>query len=294
MSDLLIPYALAANGDAIVVPERAFSSSDYRCPECLQRVHLRIPTDRRTHFFHVPPSSGTCLLDSRSGRGEGQVHAFAKHALFIWLHRWLSGDSIAEPVLQGQCSTHRQSFLVSLPKPQPFALHKEYLVPSGRRLDIALLDGEGRIAIGFEIRHRHAVTAKKAEGLPARWLELEAQSIVAAFQATLAGNPVAQCRVMRWSEHDTPSCCKARQALSFVGAAQFAGGKNNRDVTILPPIARLDGDDALMREAGVAASNGVTPYAFAMTYARKTSSTASSVVQRLKDFGLARSGGSWS
>ncbi len=295
MSDLLIPYALSGLNAEIVLPDRAFPGGDYDCPECLGKVGIKIPTKRRTHFFHLPPYEKCALNPELGGRGEGQIHAQAKHMLYSWLYRWLSGEVAVGPTVAGKCATHQVPFSVVIPRPSPFSLYKEFSLPSGRRLDVALLNSDHRVTMGFEVKSKHAVTAAKAEGLPARWLELRAESIIKAFEALIAEREVPAIEVIRWAEYDQPPCCKlrVRPSLSSGFGTMVNIHPSPTSVHIPEPIQRESGDSELLSAAGKACCSGQTPKTFAASYAAMTGKSETAILRRLQEYGVARSAWSW-
>lgn len=292
MSDLLIPYAFFGPSKITTLPDQALPGGDYKCPECLGKVGIKVPTQRRTHFFHLPPYSN-CALNPALGGGEGQIHAQAKHMLYVWLHRWLSGDIATRPAVTGKCATHRQPFSIAIPAPAPFNLQKEFVLPSGRRLDVALLNSDHRVTMGFEIKSKHAVTAAKADGLPARWLELRAESIIKAFDALIAEKVVPALEVCRWAEYDQPLCCKHRPvSLSPLGYAPMTQ-TSAEPVHIREPVRQDASDSELLSAAGKACRDGQTPKSFAASYAATTGKSETEILRRLQEYGIARGAWSW-
>lgn len=294
MRDLLIPYALGEGGKP-VFPDQAFSRGDYRCPECKHAIGVRTPVNKRAHFFHLPPY-GTCNLDQSGAKGEGQLHALAKHCLFAWLDRWLSGELETAPNAEGRCSKHGQTFTVNIPRPKPYQLLLEHQTPEGRRLDLALLNSDKRITMGFEIRATHNVTAEKAAALPARWLELSASSITKAYQKILAGEQPPAISLLRWAEYDQPACCKAPRE-NFSRAWKPAEAPYHfvaSEPYIPPPVQQVTGDAELMAAAGSAIGSGQTPQSFATSYAMLTGQQPRQVLSRLLAYGVARSNWTWS
>jgi hypothetical protein len=299
MSDLLIPYALTGPDRDIVFPDRAFPGGDYLCPECLGKVGLKVPTQKRTHFFHYAPSV-QCALNPSQGGGEGLEHAQAKHMLYVWLLGWLSDEIETEPKAVGHCATHQKIFSITIPKPNPFSLHKEFALPSGRRLDVALLNVDGQVSMGFEINSTNAVTADKAKDLPARWLELRADSVIEAFDALRSGKPVPSLKMLRWAEYDVPSCCKRRAATrairSSVRALETSYLRESVETPeyVRKPIKRDASDSVLLSAAGKACSDGQTPKGFAAAHAAATGASETAILHRLLDYGIAKSTWRWS
>lgn len=310
MRDLLIPYALGPK-DAPVFPDRAFAGGDYRCPECQGRVGIRTPSEKRAHFYHLPPH-GTCNLEPSdvSGEGEGRLHSIAKHTLYAWLERWITDDRTMPPRLEGICSQHGKRFLIELPRHGPFRVTREHTTPEGRRFDVAIIDASQGIALGIEIHASHRVSAEKAAALTARWVEVGAASIEKAYRKLLAGEIPPSINVLRWCKSDEPKCCKhsvSRHPFSFspqqpFGAisnpAIFTGHKHDTNhpqaVFIPEPVKMVPEDTALLSAAGAASGNGQTPQNFANAYAKIVGLSPQKILQRLKLFGVARSDWSWS
>ncbi|MFC5302345.1 competence protein CoiA family protein [Azospira restricta] len=294
MRDLLIPYAVG-EGETSVFPDQAFSGGNYHCPECKGAVGVRTPANRRAHFFHLPPH-GICKLEPSGARGEGELHAFAKHCLYAWLDRWLTGELEIPPVVEGKCAMHGKKFTVSIPRPRPYKLLMEHTTPEGRRLDLAMLNSDGRITIGFEVRASNSVTADKVATLPARWLELGAASIVKAYKKLLSGQQPPAISLLRWAEYDQPSCCKVPRATlsSTWTGAEFRSYASPPEPYIPPPIREAPGDAQLMAAAGRAIGSGLTPQSFADSYGAETGQPPRDILSRLRAYGVAKSGWSWS
>lgn len=299
MSDLLIPYALSGPSGDNVFPDQAYPGGDYRCPECLGKVGLKVPIQKRTHFFHYPPYA-QCALNPSQGGGEGLVHAQAKHMLYIWLLGWLLGEIETEPKAVAYCTTHQRIFSIAIPKPRPFSLHKEFILPSRRRLDIAILNGDGRVSMGFEIKSKNSVTADKAKDLPARWLELWADSVIESFDLLHLGKPVPSLKVLRWAEYDAPSCCK-RHIITPISrlSGRTPGTLHLRESFEQPeyvrkPVNQEPTDRALLSAAGKACGDGQSPKVFAAVHAAATGVSETTILHRLMDYGIAKSAWRWS
>lgn len=294
MRDLLIPYALdSSNGP--VLPDRAFAGGDYRCPECKGRVGIRTPSEKRAHFFHLPPH-GTCNLEpsEQISEGEGRLHAFAKHCLYAWLEQFFSDGHTLPPRFEGICSRHNRRFEVKLPQNGPFHVARENVTPEGRRVDVAVLDAAGNIALGIEIRATHQVSAEKAESLSGRWVELGAASIEKAYRKFLTGEIPPAINMLRWGKSDEPQCCKQPSGRQPFAALAIRGATQQSAATIPEPVKIAPEDSAIFAAAGAACRNGQSPQSFANSYAQETGRNPRDVLRRLINFGVARSGWTWS
>lgn len=206
--DLLVPFALDAAGRWLR-PGEAADHGRYACPDCRGRAVVRQGRGIIRHFAHFRTSPGCRLA------GEGAEHVAAKYTVVAAVQRWREGRALA-PVVAMRCATcgalHAECEL------DPFvadaALEREVSLVAGERacrLDVALLDGEGRLALGVEIRAAHAVPGDK-ETLLRRarlpWMEIEARQVIADAGARLvplagSGTPLS---------FECEACAGARRA----------------------------------------------------------------------------------
>jgi ssDNA-binding Zn-finger/Zn-ribbon topoisomerase 1 len=90
--DRHIPYALRADADRIVLPERANVGQNYRCPECRKPLLCEKNAQGDLYFYH--PALCDCgFMYSGS--------AVAQHTLFLRLRLWLAGRADAPEVVVG-------------------------------------------------------------------------------------------------------------------------------------------------------------------------------------------------
>ncbi len=170
MADLLVPWALASNGE-IVAPSRAVKGESYLCPNCREPLNLRAGSKRR-HFAHRP--GGVCNLETI-------LHAAAKLKIKTVVENWLAGHG-KPPAVQLGCEGTDLWFCGEL---QQLPLHRaktdevrlEWTLPGGLRPDLVLFK-EGRPILGIEVHVTNAVSASKGARLPISWIELEAEDIL--------------------------------------------------------------------------------------------------------------------
>ncbi len=297
MKDLLVPYAISASLGDEVFPEKAMPGGQYLCPECNKPVGIRIPEKRRAHFFHIPPL-GSCALNPANGaKGEGHQHALAKHFLYAWLKKWLSGETTIAPAIEGKCSTHSRSFAIEIPKPSPYQVEKEYRIPSGRRLDVAVLNEDGRVSMGFEVFHSNHVGEEKGAELPARWIELRAKSIISSYSQLLEGLAPEPLLALRWARYDDPPCCKNHKRFVPAPPTQVripvSSSYQPETVVIPPPTVEMSEDSDLLAASGVACREGISPREFAKQYGKKIGASEHWVLQRLLTYGIAKGDWRW-
>ena len=147
--------------------------------------------------------------------------------------------------------------------------------------------------MGFEIKSKHAVTAAKADGLPARWLELRGESIIKAFGALIAEKEVPAIGICRWAKYDQPVCCKRRAVSSSSLGNVPTTYTTPEPVNIREPVKQDSSDSALMSAAGKACGNGQTPKNFAASYATATGKSETEILRRLQEYGIAKGAWSW-
>lgn len=167
-TDLVVPFALDDEG-AQVRPEVADRDASYRCPDCGERVILKRGPIKRVHFAHLPDLTQIC--DFAAGETEDHHRAKARIAQAV---------ASREPVhLCRTCTECRRRVWESLPRCVSHA-DLEHVLPSGHRLDVALLDVDGQLVAALEVRALHAVDDTKAKILDAviPWAEIEAGEIL--------------------------------------------------------------------------------------------------------------------
>ncbi|MGQ0612759.1 MAG: competence protein CoiA family protein [Planctomycetaceae bacterium] len=177
-SELLVPFAKDTAG-AWLRPGEAADGGRFFCPDCSERVIVREGDEIVRHFAHFRPD-GSCRLS-----GESAEHVAAKLCVVAAVARWRTGQAEA-PRIVACCGTCGEVTASSPLKPTVAgAVLERELELDGRRwrLDVALLDDDGRILLGIEVRHRHAVPDEKAARLPRGrlpFLELASHQVLAA------------------------------------------------------------------------------------------------------------------
>ncbi len=172
---LRIPYALLDVQH--VLPHEARSRVDYVCPECGGIVRARaggIGSRNRRHFYHSPLPAGKYC-----GRNEGELHNVAKHIILDVIWQWLNGLTDS-PIIVRSCVQCRRAIEIALAEHQVRQAVLEYPL-AGRRADVALLDGEGRIRLAVEVRDSHVVDeAKRNDWKQASiaWVELDVRQVL--------------------------------------------------------------------------------------------------------------------
>lgn len=171
---LRVPFAVAEGGGWIA-PREARRSVRLACPDCGGRLIVREGPERIRHFAHHRPPEG-CRFE-----GESALHAGAKYAVLGAIRRWREGRTLP-PEVESFCAScrvrvERRPVRDSV---KEAALERECPLPRAGavcRFDVAFLGAGGRILLGVEIRHAHAVPDEKRRrmrvaGIP--WIEIEA------------------------------------------------------------------------------------------------------------------------
>ncbi len=153
----------------------------YRCldPHCDGDLNVceRPKGSGRFYFRHRASKEGTCCgFHSVNARNQRR-HAAAQHLLAVIFAEALQ-KRLPMPMLAFPTSGGMKHVL-------PFVLaqevRKEWLCArSGRRADIALLDGTQQPVLLIEVFHTHAVDREKRRDLsPHWWIEIDANDIIA-------------------------------------------------------------------------------------------------------------------
>ncbi len=243
-SELLVPFAKDAGG-AWIRPGEAEDGGRFSCPECLERVIVREGAAIVRHFAHFRPDT-TCRLS-----GESAEHLAAKYCVLAAVERWRAGRAEA-PRVVACCASCGEVTASSPLKPTIVgaALEREVEL-DGRtwRLDVALLDDSGRILLGIEVRHRHAVPGEKAAFLPRGrlpFLEVEAHQVIPAAGERLVAVRSGGAKLSR----ECAPCRRAReeaerQAWAVEQARALAAPRGHFEVSL----ARQASWTARQREA---------------------------------------------
>ena len=162
-----VPLAIDAQNQ-VTEPDKAVVRGHYRCLACNERVSLVLAHQRvmhgqtiavRAHFSHH--ASSTC-----AATGESIQHLAAK----LTVQQEAGRSGVLRFALRcPDCGLNSIRKYVLRPGQ---GVRAEVQVGS-RRLDLAVVDlHTGRVALGIEIRHTHAVTADKADELDLPWFEI--------------------------------------------------------------------------------------------------------------------------
>jgi len=159
--ELLVPFALS--GERWLRPGEAPDHGRFECPECRGRVVVREGDGIVRHFAHWRDAP-TCRLS-----GESAEHVAAKYAVLAAVRRWKAGQAAA-PVVVATCRGCGGTIEERPLRPVVADARLEVAVP-GARLDVALVDARGKVSLGIEILHAHAVPADKGRArIP--WIEV--------------------------------------------------------------------------------------------------------------------------
>lgn len=176
MHELLVPFALSGDG-AWLRPGEAMDHGRYACPDCKGRVVVREGTDIVRHFAHwrdVP----ACRLS-----GESAEHMAAKYAVVAAVQRWKAGAAGA-PLVAAMCRGCGGTIEERPLRPVVADAALEVSLP-GARLDVALRDARGKVVLGIEILHAHAVPGDKGRArIP--WIEVRAAQVLSSLGGRLA------------------------------------------------------------------------------------------------------------
>lgn len=166
--ELLVPFALSGHG-AWLRPEEAADHGRYACPDCRGRVVVREGCEIVRHFAHWREAP-TCRLS-----GESAEHVAAKYAVVGAVRRWKAGQAAA-PLVTAKCGGCGGTIEERPLRPVVADAALEVTVP-GARLDVALLDARGKVVLGVEVLHAHAVPEDKGRArIP--WIEVRAAQVL--------------------------------------------------------------------------------------------------------------------
>lgn len=175
-----IPFALDVESGLWIRADRAMPHPPpgrYQCldPDCRSDLTTAQSKRGRRHFKHLRGSrDGRCAWHHRKG-GE-TIHNMAQSYLCSLFSYALERRSPL-PCLEFSTPAGVQTVLMFLPARQ---VVREWTCPrTGRRPDIALLDGEGQPLLLIEILHTHAVDNIKSDDLRHYWwIEVSAEDIL--------------------------------------------------------------------------------------------------------------------
>lgn len=177
---LRVPFGRDARGTA-VPPVEAQPDRDYFCPECGWQLVLRRGDTRVRHFAHRKNAPACALA------GDGWLHTTAEHIVVASVERWLSGRTSA-PVVEYACRVRHGRWVPACEKTVSASLEslrvaravREHTLKSRQlRVDVLLMDADGRPVLGVEVRDTHAVDSAKRDRLaPLPFIEVDALGIL--------------------------------------------------------------------------------------------------------------------
>ena len=177
-----VPFGADAAGNIIAV-ENAGRAVDYCCPGCGTPLVLKQGVVRRHHFAHKPEAN--CSPESA-------LHVATKRRMVAAVQEWRAGVA-PRPVVRRRCEQCHKWFDRPVTD-RVVGADLERRLPSGRVVDLALIDGEGRVLLGVEVLVTHEVDADKEMALGDQsWIEVVAESMedAAVWIAGRAGGRVA-------------------------------------------------------------------------------------------------------
>lgn len=157
-----VPLGLAPDG-SLIGPDEATKAATYACPACGTPLIFRAGQIRARHFAHAVDTG--CSPQT-------VLHATAKRVLVERVALWKAGRRPA-PVTIRSCSKCGGE----TPRPCPESVTgaaEEVTLPSGRRVDVALL-ADDTVVAAIEVLVTHQVDEVKAGDLgELPWIEVEA------------------------------------------------------------------------------------------------------------------------
>ncbi len=174
-AEFKVPIALAPDGSP-TRPGRARSGIAYRCIACdtrlaFVRAHLRRGFDVSAHFAH--PASNTCGHEAV----DRATHERAKAAIIRLVDECLAGSS-PPPIIWRPCR-HCGGTLLEDHLPPGIARARDEFTLGNRRIDVSLLDADGRPLLLIEVYRTSEVDEAKARDLREHaWIEVDATQIL--------------------------------------------------------------------------------------------------------------------
>ena len=151
----------------LVFPEAAHKGGSYFCPACDERLVLKRGTRKVPHFAHT---------GSQQCSPEMIVRRAAQMELHRTLEEWLAGRA-AGPVIERACFLCERHGEQSVPD-KLTGVVLDYSLPSGERLDVALMVGP-EVGAAIQIVAAAQVDKEKESSLPLAYIEVDGQAIVA-------------------------------------------------------------------------------------------------------------------
>lgn len=160
-----VPFGLDPSG-SVVPPDAADHAAMYSCPSCRSPLILKAGSVRRHHFAHKPDAD--CSPESA-------LHEAAKLRIAASVAAWRSGSG-PRAVVRRRCRQCRSD--VDRPVTERATeASVEHRLPSGRVLDVAVLDAAGGVLMGVEVLVTHEVDADKEASLgDLTWVEVRASA----------------------------------------------------------------------------------------------------------------------
>lgn len=163
-----VPFGLSPKGQEVHAKD-ASRDTVYRCPSCKAELLLKRGEIRRPHFAHLHEPDACEFVY------ETEEHYRAKH----WINEaWESGEQLR---LRRQCSTCRSTLSQDLRAGQTAKVEIEYLLDTGHRADVALLNVRDELLAVIEIYSTHRVDPEKANAMKSRgiqWGEFHANEVL--------------------------------------------------------------------------------------------------------------------
>jgi hypothetical protein len=233
LEKLRIPFALDESGKFVTAQE-VQRGACVRCAACKAALIVRKGKVRSHHFAHA--SAGTCPLE-----GDGFAHEAAIIAIVASCERALAGGKF-QPIISYDCRSRApgsslacgQSVELSIASIPFSKVEREYAVRA-KRVDVALLTEDGRVALAIEVCDSHEVNREKQDalaGIPL--LELDAMKIISSHLDWTAKHhqdvdAFGACPCSRPRPYDE----RRRRAETLRGRAQAQGARNIRPLYAL-------------------------------------------------------------
>ncbi len=163
-----VPFGLSPEGEEVHAKD-ASRDTLYRCPSCKAELLLKRGEIRRPHFAHLHEPNACEFVY------ETEAHYRAKH----WVKEaWESDEDVC---LSRSCATCWNMLTQDLRAGQTAKVEIEYLLGTGHRADVALLDAQDNLLAVIEIYSTHRVDPEKAEAMKSRgiqWAEFQADEVL--------------------------------------------------------------------------------------------------------------------
>lgn len=209
--ELKVPLAFDQRGDE-VRPESAQKGLAYSCASCRNKVFVKKGSKKRAHFTHYNNP------DYCDFARETEAHLRAK-----WLIKSaVESGNIPFRFLR-EC--HRCQRIGKQPFPSGLRVKLEYLLPSGHRADVALLDTNDQIRAIIEVFETHAVDEYKSVALENYlWAEVKASTVLGRMEWPLE------------QDHFTPYVCMRCRQIELYGSSYPYADKTHQHVSC--PVGR--------------------------------------------------------